>query len=138
MPSAIHHIGIVVRDIDDALKVYGDALELEVAERRQEIGEHVEIAMLPTTTGTIELIRPLDGASGVARFLEKRGEGVHHVCIAVADIERAMTRLAASGARLLSDEPVEGVDGTRWVFVHPESGHGVLIELYEVRHNPDP
>ncbi len=67
----------------------------------------------------------------MARFLEKRGEGLHHICLAVDDIEAAMERLRAAGARLLSREPRVNVEGTRYVFVHPRSAHGVLLELYE-------
>jgi methylmalonyl-CoA/ethylmalonyl-CoA epimerase len=73
----------------------------------------------------------LDEESGVARFLKKRGEGLHHVCLAVENVEAAMERLQAAGAQLLSEEPRVNVHGTRYVFVHPKSAHGVLLELYE-------
>jgi methylmalonyl-CoA epimerase len=128
----IHHIAIAVEDLDQALAFYRDALGLEVTERRDVPEEGVEIAFLPTGEGEIELIRPLTGEGGVARFLEKRGEGLHHVCLQVDDIEVAMARLKAAGARLLGDEPRVGADGTRYVFVHPRSARGVLLELYEV------
>jgi methylmalonyl-CoA/ethylmalonyl-CoA epimerase len=87
--------------------------------------------MLPTGAGTIELITPLDDASSIARSLEKRGEGVHHICVSVGDIDAAMEQLRAAGARLLSKDPIVGAHGVRRVFVHPKSAHGVLIELYE-------
>ena len=132
MDPSIHHIAIAVHDLDAALAFYRDALGLEMAERRQVPEEGVEIAFLPAGEGEIELLRPLDEESGVARFLEKRGEGLHHICLAVDDIEAAMARLQASGARVLSDEPRVDVHGTRYVFVHPRSAHGVLLELYEV------
>jgi methylmalonyl-CoA epimerase len=135
MSLSIHHIAIVVRDMDTALGFYRDALGLEVTERRQVPQEAVEIAFLPTgrgeDVGEIELIRPLDGESGVARFLTKRGEGLHHICLVVENIETAMERLRAAGARLLSEEPQVDAHGVRYVFVHPQSAHGVLLELYE-------
>jgi methylmalonyl-CoA/ethylmalonyl-CoA epimerase len=131
MIDGIHHIAIVVRDIDAALSFYSDALGLEVAEQREVPEEGVKIAMLPTDEGAIELMRPLDGESGVGRFLERRGEGIHHVCLSVTDIDAAVSRLVAEGARLTADAPAEGPGGSRRIFVHPNSAHGVLIELYE-------
>jgi methylmalonyl-CoA epimerase len=131
MPKSVHHVAIVVRDLDQALAFYRDALGLEVADRRQVPEEGVEIAFLPIGEGEIELLQPLTQEGGVARFLEKRGEGLHHICLALDDISAAMGRLEDAGARVLSEEPQVGADGTRYVFVHPKSAHGVLIELYE-------
>ena len=131
MNPSIHHIAIAVRDLDAALVFYRDTLGLEVTERREVPEEGVEIAFLPTGEGEIELLQPLDEESGVARFLEKRGEGLHHICLTVEDVEATMERLRAAGARLLSKEPRVNVHGTRYVFVHPRSAHGVLLELYE-------
>ena len=131
MSPSIHHIAIAVHDLDAALDFYRDALGLEMTERRTVPEEGVEIAFLPAGEGEIELLRPLDEAGGVARFLEKRGEGLHHVCLAVDDVEAAMERLQAAGAQLLSDEPRVDAHGTRYVFVRPKSAHGVLVELYE-------
>jgi methylmalonyl-CoA/ethylmalonyl-CoA epimerase len=133
MNPSIHHIAIAVHDLEAALDFYRDALGLEVAERREVPEEGVEIAFLPAGEGEIELLRPLNEASGVAQFLEKRGEGLHHVCLAVDDVGAAMEGLRAAGARLLSEEPRVNVHGTRYVFVHPKSAHGVLLELYEAR-----
>ena len=132
MTPSIHHIAIAVHDLDTALAFYRDGLGLEMAERREVPEEGVEIAFLPAGGGEIELLRPLDEKSSVARFLQKRGEGLHHVCLAVADVEAAMERLREAGARLLSEEPLVNARGTRYVFVHPRSTHGVLLELYEV------
>jgi len=135
MPKSIHHVAVVVRDLDQALAFYRDTLGLEVADRRRVEGEGVEIAFLPTGEAEIELLEPLTEEGGVARFLEQRGEGLHHLCLEIDDIEAAMDRLDAAGARVLSEEPQVSADGTRYVFVHPKSTHGVLIELYQV---PDP
>jgi len=131
MPKSIHHVAVVVRDLDEALAFYRDALGLEVADRRQVEEEGVEIAFLPIGEAEIELLEPLTEEGGVARFLEKRGEGLHHICLATGDIQAAMDRLEDAGARVLSEEPQVGADGTRYVFVHPKSAHGVLIELYQ-------
>jgi methylmalonyl-CoA/ethylmalonyl-CoA epimerase len=130
--SSIHHIAIAVHDLDAALGFYRDTLGLEMAERREVPEEGVEIAFLPAGEGEIELLRPLDEASGVAHFLEKRGEGLHHVCLAVDDIDAAVERLRAAGARLLGAEPRVNAHGVRYVFVHPRSTRGVLLELYEL------
>ena len=131
MKPSIHHIAIAVHDLDAALDFYRDALGLEMTERREVPEEGVEIAFLPAGDGEIELLRPLDETGGVARFLEKRGEGLHHICMEVKDIEAAVERLQAAGARLLSDGPRVDAHGTRYIFVHPKSAHGVLLELYQ-------
>jgi methylmalonyl-CoA epimerase len=131
MPKSIHHVAVVVRDLDEALAFYRDALGLEVADRRHVDEEGVETAFLPMGEAEIELLQPLTEEGGVARFLEKRGEGLHHICLETDDIQTAMDRLEAAGVRVLSEEPQVGADGTRYVFVHPKSAHGVLIELYQ-------
>jgi methylmalonyl-CoA epimerase len=136
MEPSIHHIAIAVRDLDTALAFYQDGLGLEMTERREVPEEGVEIAFLPTGQahgcGEIELLQPLGAESGVARFLEKRGEGLHHICLGVTDIEAAVERLRAAGARMLSDEPRVNEHGTRYIFIHPRAAHGVLLELYEI------
>ncbi len=132
MSLSIHHVAIVIRDLDQALAFYRDGLGLEVAERRLVPEEGVEIAFLPTGDSEIELIQPLDEEGGVARFLEKRGEGIHHICLRTDDIEADMHRLEQAGARLITPEPRVNAQGVRYAFVHPQSAHGVLLELYEV------
>lgn len=131
MDPRIHHIAIAVNDLDAALALYRDGLGLQMTERREVPEEAVEIAFLPAGEGEVELIRPLTEDSGVARFLGKRGEGLHHICLAVEDIEASMDRLRSAGAQLLSEEPLVNVNGARYVFVHPRSAYGVLLELYE-------
>ncbi len=132
MKATIHHVAIAVHDLDAALAFYRDALGLEMTERRRVPEESVEIAFLSAGEGEIELLHPLDEESSVARFLEKRGEGLHHVCLAVEDIQAAMERLREAGARLLREEPRVNEHGARYVFAHPRSTHGVLLELYEL------
>jgi methylmalonyl-CoA epimerase len=126
----IDHVAIAVKDLDDALAFYRDALGLEVTGRREVPAEGVEIAFLPTDDTEIELLTPLDPENSIGRFLEKRGEGIHHLCVGVEDIEAAVAQLKDEGARVLS-EIKSHADGTRYVFIHPKSTHGVLMELYQ-------
>ena len=126
----IDHVAIAVKDLDDALAFYRDALGLEVTGRREVPAEGVEIAFLPTDDTEIELISPLDPENSIGRFLEKRGEGIHHLCVGVENIEAAVAQLQDEGARVLS-EIKSHADGTRYVFIHPKSTHGVLMELYQ-------
>jgi methylmalonyl-CoA/ethylmalonyl-CoA epimerase len=131
MTLPIDHVAIVVRSLDEALAFYRDALGLELSERREVPEEGVEVAFLQLARGRIELVRPLTDEGGVARFLEKRGEGLHHICLVVDNIAETMERLREAGADLVTDEPQVGADGTRYIFIHPKSAHGVLLELYE-------
>ena len=126
----IHHIAIVVKDLDAALAFYRDALGIEVSERRKVPTEGVEIAFLPMENSELELLEPLDPANSIGRFLDRRGEGFHHVCILVEDIAAVMTRMEDEGAQMAT-EVRSHPDGTRYAFVHPKSTHGVLMELYE-------
>lgn len=126
----IHHIAIAVKDLDAALTFYRDALGIEVGERREVPAEGVEIAFLPMGDSELELLEPLDPANSLGRFLDKRGEGIHHVCVLVEDIAAAVTRMKDEGARMAT-EVRSHPDGTRYAFVHPKSTHGVLMEVYE-------
>ena len=130
MLKKIDHIGIVVRSIEEALKAYRDALGLPLAHVQEVPEQKVKIAFLPIGDCEIELVEPTAADSGVARFLEKRGEGLHHICFEVEDIEAALRDLAARGLRLIDRQPRQGAIG-RVAFLHPKSAHGVLIELVE-------
>jgi methylmalonyl-CoA/ethylmalonyl-CoA epimerase len=126
----IHHVAIAVKDLDAALEFYRDALGLEVTDRREVPAEGVEIAFLPTGEAEMELLRPLDPENSIGRFVEKRGEGIHHICLHVDDIEAKVAQIEAAGGRMAT-EIREHDDGTRYAFVHPKSARGVLIELYQ-------
>lgn len=126
----IDHLGIAVTSIDEALGVYR-ALGLSETRRESVPGQKVTTAFLPVGDSRIELLEPTDDSSPIAKFLAKRGEGIHHVCFAVEDLEAALSDLAAKGFRLVHGAPVPGADGRRVAFLHPEAGHGVLIELSE-------
>ena len=126
----IDHIGVAVVSIDDALPVYR-VLGLEERRREEVPSQKVVAAFLPAGESSIELLEPMTEDSPVARFLVKRGPGIHHICFAVRDIEAAVRDLAAKGFRLINAKPAPGADGKKVVFLHPDSGHGVLIELSE-------
>jgi methylmalonyl-CoA/ethylmalonyl-CoA epimerase len=129
----IDHIAIVVQDLDAALRVYHDVLGLPL-ERVEEVpAEKVKVAFLPLPKGDgeVELVQPTADDTGIARYLAKRGEGMHHICFEVADIQAAMAKMAASGLQVLEEEPRVGSQGQKYVFIHPKTAHGVLIELYE-------
>lgn len=130
MTPKINHIAIVVENIEQALAVYRDAIGLPLAHIAEEPAEQVRVAFLPTTSGDIELIQPLTPDSGVAKFLAHRGEGLHHVCLEVDSIKATIREMTARGLEVLG-EPRVNERGETYIFVHPKSAHGVLIELYE-------
>ena len=126
----IDHLGIAVRSIEHALGFYQQQLGLKVATRETVAQEKVNVAMLPLEGSRIELIEPVEPDSPVGKFLDKRGEGLHHVALKVPDLGAAVERLRAAGARLLN-EPRAGAGGHLYVFVHPASTGGVLLELIQ-------
>jgi methylmalonyl-CoA epimerase len=128
--TAIDHLGIAVRSLDQALRFYEDQLGLTVAHRETVEHEKVHVAMLPLEGSRIELLEPTEPDSPVGRFLDKRGEGLHHVALKVPDLTAAVERLQSSGARLLN-QPRAGAGGHLYVFVHPASAGGVLLELIQ-------
>jgi methylmalonyl-CoA/ethylmalonyl-CoA epimerase len=127
----IEHIGIATRAIDDALRFWRDALGLEVTHTEVVEEQGVRVAMLPVGEPRIELLEPTSADSPVARFLEKRGAGIHHIAVRVDDIRAALARLKESGARLIDETPRTGANNCLVAFVHPSSVGGVLLELVE-------
>ncbi|HNX50928.1 MAG TPA: methylmalonyl-CoA epimerase [Thermoanaerobaculaceae bacterium] len=130
---AINHIGIAVKSLDEALTLYR-ALGLEVSGREEVESQKVKVAMLPVRGSQIELLEPTAPDSPIAVAIEKRGEGLHHICFEVEDIRAAMGQLKEAGFQLLSDEPKAGAHGSQVCFLHPRSGRGVLIELCQPAH----
>jgi methylmalonyl-CoA epimerase len=128
--ASLDHLGIAVRSIERALVFYQRQLGLDVSLRETVAQEKVHVAMLPLEGSRIELLEPAEADSPIGKFLEKRGEGLHHVAIKVPDLPTAVERLRASGARLLND-PRPGAGGHLYVFVHPASTGGVLLELIQ-------
>ena len=127
---AIDHLGIAVESIDEALKFYRDALGMSETMRETVAAERVSVAMLAAGESRLELLEPSDPDSTIAKFLTKRGPGLHHVALRVPDLAAVAARLSAAGARLLN-EPRVGAGGHRYVFIHPASAGGVLLELVE-------
>lgn len=130
MSVKINHIAIVVEDIEQAVAIYHEAIGLPLEHIAEEPEENVRIAFLPTANGEIELIQPTTSDSGVAKYLAKRGEGLHHICLEVESIENTVQQMGSRGLEVLG-EPRINVRGEKYIFIHPKSAHGVLIELYE-------
>jgi LAO/AO transport system kinase len=127
---SIDHLGIAVRSVDQALKFYEAQLGLHVSMRETVANERVNVAMLPLGNPRIELLEPTESDSVIAKFIEKRGEGLHHVALKVPDLLGAVERLRSAGARIVND-PRTGAGGHLYVFVHPASTGGVLLELIQ-------
>ncbi len=126
----IDHLGIAVRSLDDALQFYEQQLGFSVSLRETVEQEKVKVAMLPAGGPRIELLEATGPDSVIAKFIEKRGEGIHHVALKVTDLAATVQRLKSKGARLLND-PRPGAGGHLYVFVHPASTGGVLLELIQ-------
>src|SRR5687767_2695684 len=126
----LDHIGIAVRSLDAAAKIY-EALGLTIDHVETVESQKVKTAFLSVGDARLELLEPTGPDSPVAKFIEKRGEGVHHLCLRVDDIEAHLERLKAEGYRLINEAPVPGAHGCRVAFLHPSAGNGVLIELSE-------
>lgn len=129
--KGLDHVAIVVRDLEAAIRLYRDTLGLELTKVEDVPEQQVTTAIFGHGMGRVELICPTTKDSGVARYLEKRGEGLHHICVEVEDIEAAMAALRAVGAPLIDQAPKPGAGGARVAFVHPKGTHGVLTELRE-------
>ena len=126
----VHHVAVVVRDIEASLGFYRDILGLELETILPIPPDRVTIAFLRIGESKIELVAPTDDTTGVARFLEAKGEGFHHVCFEVPDLAETLTRLAIDGVELIDTAPRKGAEGPV-AFLHPRSCHGVLVELIE-------
>lgn len=129
----LDHVAIAVSDLDAAVALYRDVFGLEVAEIEEVPTEGLKVAIFGHGAGRIELMQPIAPTSAVAKFLEKKGEGLHHICIEVPDIEAAMAALKEKGAPLLDEKPRIGAGGARVCFVHPKGARGVLLELRQGR-----
>jgi methylmalonyl-CoA epimerase len=127
----IDHIGIATQQIDEAVKFYRDALGLEVAEVEEVSSQKVRVAMLPVGESRFELLEATSPDSPIAKFLAKRGPGIHHIAVRVDDIQTALRGLKARGARLIDEAPRTGAGGCLVAFIHPSSAGGVLVELVQ-------
>ena len=128
----INHVAMVVPDMDQALSFWRDALGMDLHELRDVPSEQSQVAFLPLPGSEVELVRPTTDDSGIAKYLAKRGPGMHHICLEVDDIEGMLSQLKSRGVRLINETPRSAADGKRYAFIHPESTGGVLVELYQV------
>ena len=131
MTQDIDHIAVVVRNIEEKLPLYLDILGFKLKNIEEVPHMGVRVAMLESNAGTthMELVQPITPDTGVARFLEKKGEMIHHVCLLVDDLQSELDRLKQKGIRLIDQTPRKGEGGSMVAFLHPEACHGVLIEL---------
>jgi methylmalonyl-CoA/ethylmalonyl-CoA epimerase len=127
--SKIAHIGIAVRSLDEALRVYTSAFGFVVEHVEEVASQKTRVAMLPIGESRLELLEAMEEDSPVARFIAKRGEGIHHICFQVEDVKQEISRLKAAGVRMIDETPRPGADGCLVAFVHPSSTNGVLVEL---------
>ena len=127
----VHHVAVVVEDIESALSFWRDLLGLPLSEIRDVSVQQTRVAFLSPGGTEIELVKPTTGDSGVARFLAKRGPGMHHLSLEVDDLESLLVRLKAGGVRLVNETPRVNAAGKKYVFVHPDSTGGVLLEMSE-------
>lgn len=127
----LEHIGIATKGIEDALAFWRDALGLEVAGTEEVTEQGVRVAMLPIGDTRVELLEATNDDSPIAKFVEKRGSGIHHLAVRVPDIRAALQRLQERGVRLIDHAPRLGADNCLVAFIHPSAANGVLVELVE-------
>lgn len=127
----INHIAIAVNDVDESLKFWRDALGLKVDHIEDVPSQKSEVVFLPVGDSEVELVRPTSPGTGVAKFIEERGGGMHHLCFEVDNIDEMLSQLKDKGIRLINEVALE-LPGRKMAFIHPKSTNGVLVELYEV------
>ena len=130
--KAINHVAVVVDDMEKSLAFWRDALGIALHELRDVPAEKSQVAFLPLAGAEVELVMPTSDDSGIAKYLAKRGPGMHHLCLEVDDIEGMMSVLRGKNIRLINEQPRIAADGKKYAFVHPESTGGVLVELYQL------
>jgi methylmalonyl-CoA/ethylmalonyl-CoA epimerase len=128
----IDHVAMVVEDLEATLSFWRDGLGLELSHIEDVPAEKSQVAFLPVSGSEIELVNPTSDDSGLKRYLEKRGPGMHHLCLEVDDLESMLKRLKDKGIQLINEAPVDGLGGKRYAFIHPKSANGVMVELYEL------
>lgn len=125
----IAHLGVAVKDLDEALKFFTEGLPLEMTHTEDYQG--MRIAFIPVGDSSIELIQDVSGTSAIRKYLDKNGEGIHHIAFEVDDIHQAVAELKEKGVRLIDERPREGAHGMSIAFMHPKATHGILMELVQ-------
>ncbi len=133
----VEHIGIAVKCLDSTLEMYEEGLGLTVAHLEEVPAQKTRVAMLPIGESKIELLEAMCPDSPIGRFLEKRGEGLHHICLEVENITSALDRMKTAGVKLIDEVPRRGAGGCLVAFIHPSATGGVLIELSQSRSEPE-
>lgn len=129
----INHIGLATDGIAGALTMFGDGLGLAMSDADEVPGDHVRVTFAPVGESRFEFLEPVGGEGPLQKFLEKRGPGIHHICLEVEDLPGMLTRLDSLGVELIDKVPRPGAHGTMVAFVHPKSANGVLVELVETQ-----
>jgi len=129
MKATLDHIGIAVANLDEALRFYRDALGLEIDTPEDVSSQHVRAHFIPAGESALELLEATDAESPIAKYVARRGPGLHHITLRVDDILAALARLKDRGVRLIDETPRPGAHGSLVAFIHPSSAHGVLVEL---------
>ena len=130
--ATISHIGIAVKDLDESIKLWKETLGFDYEGTDDVPG--VKVAFFPLGEGAVELVQSTDPNSGLAKFVEKNGGGIHHLCVRVKDIRAALAEMKGRGVKLIDEEPRVGAHGHLVAFVHPKNTGGVLLELLEEKH----
>lgn len=133
----IAHIGIAVKNLDEALTFYRDVLQMSVEAIEEVNTEKVKVAFLKVGETHIELLEPLDETSPIQAFINKRGEGIHHIALEVDDIKKRLADMRDNGIKLINEEPKDGAGNAQIAFLHPKSTNGVLYELCEYNKGSD-
>jgi methylmalonyl-CoA/ethylmalonyl-CoA epimerase len=128
----INHVAVVVDDMEKSLAFWSEALGINLHELRDVPAEKSQVAFLPLAGSEVELVMPTSEDSGIAKYLAKRGPGMHHICLEVDDIAGMLAQLKSKNIRLINEEPRTAADGKQYAFIHPESTGGVLVELYQL------
>lgn len=128
----IDHIAVLVDDLEKTLSFWRDALGMELSHVEDVPAEKSVVAFLPVGSSEVELVKPTTTDSGLARYLEKRGPGMHHICLQVDDIQGMLEQLKRAGVQLINETPLTGSGGKQYAFVHPKSANGVMVELYQL------
>ncbi len=134
MPTVkrIDHVAILVDDLDKTVSFWRDALGIELHGVVDVPQEKSQVAFLPISGSEIELVKPTSDDSGLAKYLEKRGPGMHHICLEVDDIDGMLAQLKAKGVQLINETALDGIGGRKYAFIHPKAANGVMVELYQL------